>query len=890
MSCAAPSRTTIATLTLLALLLWPVAGRGQLFRSIVNPKTYTSPSGTYTVTVDPEDRQAEGGATVTIRRQGQQVWSGKMAFTLLNAGITDDGAVGGYGFSRGKKGRSDLEGDFHVVLLDSRGKIRLDQQTPRQQSRFLDHSPDPNPEGLILDPEDDRLVVRVADPDINRGIESWWIYRLSTATPLTKIEPRRQMEASEPTRYIIDAQHVAGTPLTLLHWWRFDRSEGARFTLIDPVGKPVWSLELPEDYQSLNEDERDRIQAEIRANGAILRTDQAGSFDLRFVAAAQRVHFTVTRAPDGSWEVVERGRTPYTPADSRPSAPAIPTQRLTALGTITFPPEFTAAASPVRNLEGFVIAGSDRFAFLRREAKGPDTFVVVNTAGKLIHQVRLDGIPIAPKSDWSGYLWAGGDRFLLTRSELGGKGQAWYLDAASGAITPLAGFECPPIKRIAAFPQGGFITLNTVATKYTMWEEMYAFDAQGKQIWCQKGGNGYSSEDGPERLFSPEDLTVTPDGKVAVLDNIALTVQIYAGNGRFLKRLDLEKAWRRKPEYPTNIVPDANGGFLIFDFPGKPSIVRTYADGKIRVGVPLPASAAQENGTLDEIRIGSDGKIWVSDGHYLKRLTDAGKVDRVLGDRPDAAHMGRIDKLKMLSNGRIYALDSRAGAVHLFDETGKHLSVRRSGHPDASLGSFASAIHVLENGELFLRRKQGILHFSASGERIKIGGKSSAGAKRHNAAANRHVVFWDEDRDSLAGVDREGFLVRNIERLPNRDWIPMVLQSASDTRGALAVLTAPFFQGDWRISLYTPDGAPLRSFPLPETLQKPYGLAFDGSRVVVGGKGKVVVFDTSGKALWEFSPELPGEQDTSWQAFLVHGGKELRLYDGVRTIHRYTMP
>ena len=124
-------RHTIAILILLTLLALPVSGRGQWFQAQVDPKTYTSPSGAYTVTIDPDDRHAEHGATVTIRRQGRQVWSGKMAVTLLKASITEDGTVGGYGFGSGNKR------GFHVILLDSQGKIRLDQQTPMQMSQMF---------------------------------------------------------------------------------------------------------------------------------------------------------------------------------------------------------------------------------------------------------------------------------------------------------------------------------------------------------------------------------------------------------------------------------------------------------------------------------------------------------------------------------------------------------------------------------------------------------------------------------------------------------------------------------------------------------------------------------------------------------------------------------
>ena len=92
------------------------------------------------------------------------------------------------------------------------------------------------------------------------------------------------------------------------------------------------------------------------------------------------------------------------------------------------------------------------------------------------------------------------------------------------------------------------------------------------------------------------------------------------------------------------------------------------------------------------------------------------------------------------------------------------------------------------------------------------------------------------------------------------------------------------------MSLYAADGAPLRSFPLPSSLKEPYGLAFDSRRIVIGGVGEILAFDTSGNPLWKFQTPQAGEPKTTWQVFLIAEGKELRLYDGVRTIYRYAMP
>lgn len=43
----------------------------------------------------------EGAATCRLTHQGQEVWSREQPFTLLGAGVGDDGVVAGYAYSGG---------------------------------------------------------------------------------------------------------------------------------------------------------------------------------------------------------------------------------------------------------------------------------------------------------------------------------------------------------------------------------------------------------------------------------------------------------------------------------------------------------------------------------------------------------------------------------------------------------------------------------------------------------------------------------------------------------------------------------------------------------------------------------------------------------------------
>jgi hypothetical protein len=157
---------------------------------ILNPTTYLSPSGEYSLFINPDHRYGNGSASYRLTRQDTVVWEGKRPFTLWKAGVTDEGVVAGYGYSAGESGyesNTNEPGDygyFEIVILNPVGDLQLHQKVKRNASPFLMFDADPNPlaEALLIDSTNDRVLIRLADADWNRRekLEFWWAYRLST--------------------------------------------------------------------------------------------------------------------------------------------------------------------------------------------------------------------------------------------------------------------------------------------------------------------------------------------------------------------------------------------------------------------------------------------------------------------------------------------------------------------------------------------------------------------------------------------------------------------------------------------------------------------------------------------------------------------------------------
>ncbi len=442
----------------------------------------------------------------------------------------------------------------------------------------------------MMDEANDRVVVRVRDEDVNRHSESWWVYQLSTGKYLVRFRPKDLMADPKPAGYVVDAKPVMGTKLTLVQWWRYDgekeRTRGVRFTLIGQDGKAVWSLDLPADHETGDDENAGkRLTESLSRNGGILGTDQAGRFELRFVKAAQRVAFAVSKSENGAWSVTEVQRRPFVETAAPAPKPAgIPLLALRPAGRIVLKSPSSGAHPAVWGVSDFVFDARGMIAFLRRSEDHVSALVVVDQQGKVLHAVPLDSAHAENSAGWNALTCVGPGRYLLIRDAPSGEKQmeATVVDLATGKATPVAGFATTVQSRVAGFPDGGFAVkggLTYFQGGATGDDGLRAFDGRGKRLWSLRGRGDWND---PAVLFSPSDLTVTTDGMIAVIDLSRKSVQFFARTGKHHHTVDLKKAWGREPIYPSELSADRDGGVVVKDFQGNPPIVRMSADGTVR--------------------------------------------------------------------------------------------------------------------------------------------------------------------------------------------------------------------------------------------------------------------------------------------------------------------
>lgn len=869
----------------------------------LNPKTYVSPSGKCSLFVDPGDLHGRNGGSYRLTHDGKDVWSGSRPYTLWDAFVTDDGVTGGYSYSHGWRGYSEAGfkagfGDFRVVIIDASGKERLEQITKREPSRFL-HTP-PNPLGgsLLVDVANDRLVVRVRDADLNRGAEEWWTYRLSTGMPGARFRPKELMSGGNEggfldTPFINDVKFVAGTPLTLLHWWRYrlgdHRPSDARFTLIDLDGKPVWSHELPGDYPE--SDDNGAVNGQRRAlneSGAILKNARAGQFDLWFFKAASRVTFAVKQRPNGEWTVTEVGRRAYVAAvPIEPKEPEIPVLAIPWLGRVELKVSADGPPADIRGVGGIAFDDRGRIAFLRDASGKTPSLVVIDQLGRVLRTIALDGTRSEDERGWCNLTWVGKERYLLLRDSTanGRTMDAWWVDAALGKASQVPGFSTSALSEAAGFPDGRFVVkggLHYSRHSATGDDNLYAFDAKGGRAWTLEQGDHTD----PAALFDLKSVAITTDGRIAVLDNIRGFIQFFAADGKHLRTVEVAKAWRRNPSYLTTLAADRDGGLLVSDFEGTPPLVRMAADGRVRAGIQPSYPDGHKLGIRDA-QVAPDGSVWVTDGYALLRLGESGAADRVLGDGPDNRRLGRIAAVTIDFQGRIYAAAARTGAVHVFERDGRWLRVCSPAPADVPEGLSRPQLTVSTAGDVY----EGLdttgdgpyIHFSPEGKRLGIESLKLNDVKEvwycQPGTGRRWVIGYEK----MFLADSAGKVVRTITRRPDRHWLDKPGDAAVAPDGSIAV------ESGGAVSLYRADGEPIRTFALPSSMPSRFPrLAFNGERVVVVADKSVFVFDAFGKALGQFSP--PKGQDESWTPFLRNRHRDLLLFNGKNVIYQFKLP
>jgi DNA-binding beta-propeller fold protein YncE len=716
--------------------LFAVASAGLAMEGpppILDPYTVTSPSGGWTLHVNPTDLLGRGPAGYRMERRGELTWTNQLPFTLWEAVVADDGRVAGYAYTHGWRGFSQAgykagPGDYVVALLAPDGGIVRQHTEPRRESLYLHTPPDPLALGIALDARQRHFTIRETDPDVNRNRERRTSYSLRNGR---RIEATWHSRGPRPAR-----QPAAGAPL-------------------------AWS-----------------------------------NMALQALAVMPL---------------------------------ALPARETPAL----------------RALRGFDCDETGRIAALRWEPPATPVLVVADEAGTVLREIPLPFPDLTNQPDTAGPAYVGGGRFVVALSERtvsGSVALAWA-DAATGATTSRA-MRVPSITALAGFTDGRCAALTVEWRRHSMVDDLHLLDADGDILWSLHNDAGYGGR--PEELLSPEDIA--RDGtNIVVLDNIRHTLQTFSPGGRLVRAIDLDDVWPRKPNYPTDLAPDRDGGFIVFDFNASNTLVRIDADGRIRSEC-LPR---HPDGTPFRVRDGIKrsprGDLWTCDGHTLLGLDESGVVTRVLGPPLQTASLATPGHVTMDRNGRTYVADQRTRAVHVFGPDGSAVGRCEPEAADLKDINGVGAIATAPDGAVYvaLGSPLGRIHFDHDLHRVgpvKID-VESIGQSWHFAPTGD--LCWVSTYHDVFLVQGLTQVVRTISRRTDGKWMayPGPVSVAPDGTAAISCRNQ---NNELTVVICEPDGTPRADIPLPAAWVWGARPLFDGSRLFVRWQDELFRFGLDG--------------------------------------------
>lgn len=557
----------------------------------------------------------------------------------------------------------------------------------------------------------------------------------------------------------------------------------------------------------------------------------------------------------------------------------LPSRNLKEIGALRLKTD-GGADSPVRDVLDFRFDAEGRIGFVRQDGQKSYSFVAISQTGELTFETSLEIPPRFVEGFAPRISWVEGDRWVLIASELGEKGRAraWWIDVNRRKVSEVVGFTSASVKQVAGDRAGGFVVLADEQLKYTSEDELSRFDKNGRPLWRkrQKGASGKQ-----DQFLSPDDICVTTDGELIVLDVVQKTIQRFNLGGRFWSAQELAKAWGREPNYPSEIRADLAGGFLVKDFNGQTEVVRMDALGKVRAEFNPRHPDGRKFDSSSGVAVSPEGRVWVSDGESIARLTDDGVVDFVLGPQPNAEALTKIAGITVSQTGEIYAADERTACVHIFNSNGARLRVLKSAVDDFKERLSLPKIAVAPKGDVYLSdwlaRRRGFIHFDMNGTRISVKdfGIDSVHADLYPRMDGSFVFLAYRDAYLLSN---DGKPTRKISRRADGNWLVYAREGSVAKDGSFAIVSgAGFYSSEpWPATIFSPEGQAVKTIVMPEACRY---LVWTGRMLVTRTDDALVGIDPATTQPWR---SMLAAEWKDAEIFAPFGGKELWLVDGTR--------
>jgi hypothetical protein len=251
------ARFAAGTTALVLAVLASAAVPAQLTVEYVDPVTVTSPSGQWSLSIDPSRLSGKGPAAYRLVKGKEVVWAAELPFTLCDVQLGEDGAFAGT--------TPASEDHLRLMLIGPDGTARFDKTLPDEA--HLVHGPAyPISPGTFLQDAGERVVFRVVHYDEGDTSEVWVPVRWSDGTRLSETPPVPPLPYE--TRRAPDETDAEGPPLPS---FELEYLGAIKLDAGEPQPVRFWGFDI---------DDRGRLGCVTGVQGGALRfllRDEAGA-------------------------------------------------------------------------------------------------------------------------------------------------------------------------------------------------------------------------------------------------------------------------------------------------------------------------------------------------------------------------------------------------------------------------------------------------------------------------------------------------------------------------------------------------------------------------------------------------------------------------------------
>lgn len=292
---------------------------------------------------------------------------------------------------------------------------------------------------------------------------------------------------------------------------------------------------------------------------------------------------------------------------------------------------------------------------------------------------------------------------------------------------------------------------GTIVVGDSLWERIQVFGADG--TFLRRFGSGGTS-DGQFKSAYPDGMSVSAaaDGSILVADAGNDRIQVFSGDGTFIRKFGFGGAGADQIDCPTGIALTPTGQVVITDN-GNARLQCFSADGSFLRSIGRWGAVQDGFGWLAGMDFGPDGHLYLLDStdNSVQVFDRNGVFQRRISTGRD----GNPQSLTVGPDGRIFIADGVE--VHVFDNSGTPLYRLGQSYAGSADGQFGTAnddrplrVAVSDDGEIFVADPSNsrVQVFSAVGTFLRKFGEPGTASGQTGSVSG--IAFTPDGRVALA--------------------------------------------------------------------------------------------------------------------------------------------